>query len=83
MNVEIQKQFRDIVEHRLAELGWSRADLARAMDDSPQIVTNYLNGHKNAGPETMERFFTALGLAPELTVKSVAKPRKRPLQTAG
>lgn len=80
----IQEQFRDIVNDRLAELGWSRSDLARAAGVSRQVVTNYLNGNDpNPGPETMERFLRALGMSPVLTAIEMERPSKPPLQTAG
>lgn len=71
----IREQFVEIVEDRLKELQWSRSDLARAMSVSPQVVTNYLNGHSNAGPETMEKFLSALDLEPCLTVRRKALGR--------
>lgn len=84
MNVEIQRQFREIVAERLAELGWSRSDLARELGKRPQEVTNVLNGHQNPGPDMMMAFLKALGLKPVLTVVPLERTaRKTPLQTAG
>ncbi|MFV0442303.1 MAG: helix-turn-helix domain-containing protein [Planctomycetaceae bacterium] len=83
MSVVIDKQFRDIVNDRLAALGWNRSDLARAMGKGPAYVTDYLNGRAAPGPDVMEHFFSALGLAARLNVEVVDEPAKRPLQTAG
>ena len=69
MHVILEKQFRTIVEDRLSTLGWSRSALARRMDATPQFVTNYLNGRNTPGPDVMERFLSALGLEPRLTVE--------------
>lgn len=68
MEVILEKQFREIVEARLEELGWSRSELARRMDASPQYVTNYLNSYKTPGTDVMERFLLALGLSAKLVV---------------
>lgn len=62
----INQQFREIVNQRLGELGWSRSDLARAMSVRPGYVTNYLNARNKAGMAVMERFFRAVGLRVDL-----------------
>ncbi len=62
----IEKQFRDIIEARLDVLQWSRADLAREMSVSRQMITDYLNGRTRPGPDVIERFFNAVGLVPRL-----------------
>lgn len=65
----LEQQFRDLVERELKELGWTRADLARAMKTRPQFVTDYLNGRHSPGADVMERFFTALGVTPQIVVR--------------
>lgn len=67
----IREQFIQIVEDRLKQLGWSRSDLAREMGVTRQFVTGHLNSHVNASTETMEKFLSALGLEPRLTVREV------------
>lgn len=73
MNVVLQQQFRNIINHEIERLGWSRARLAREMGVKPVYVSNYLNGDKNPGDDVKERFFTALGLQPRLTVEPLEK----------
>jgi len=68
MQLILQKQFREIVEDELGRRHWSRSDLARAMNCSRQMVTDYLNGKREPGPDTMEKFLSALELEPKLSV---------------
>ena len=74
----IEAQFRQIVKERLAELEWSRADLARALGQPRQVVTNILNDEDHCpGAKVMEAFFEALGIQPVLTYKKSEKlPQK-------
>lgn len=65
----LEQQFLELIESELKEKGWSRADLARAMNATPQYVTNYLNGRRSPGADVMERFFRALGCTPRLVVE--------------
>jgi transcriptional regulator with XRE-family HTH domain len=66
MHVIIEKQFRDIVQRQLEADGVSRSELARRLGVPPQMVTDYLNGRRAPTGDMIERFFGALGLAPEL-----------------
>jgi len=68
MKLILQKQFLEIVNRELKARHMTRTELARAMEKSPQYVTEYLNGRRDAGPDVMERFFAALQLEPKLTV---------------
>ena len=43
------------------------------MGVKPVYVSNYLNGDKDPGDDVKERFFTALGLQPRLTVEPLEK----------
>ena len=67
----LQEDFARLVNERLIALDWTRADLARAMGASRQMVTTYLNGHQSPGPDVIERFFNAL----DCDVRLVISPR--------
>jgi transcriptional regulator with XRE-family HTH domain len=69
MQLILQKQFRDIIEHELDRRKMRRSELARAMNVAPQMVTDYLNGRRDPGPEVIEKFFNALDLEPKLTFR--------------
>ncbi len=62
----LEKEFVEIVEARLAELGWSRSELARQMGVGRSVVTDYLNRRSRPGLDVVERFFAALGLTAHL-----------------
>lgn len=80
----IPEQFREIVNDRLAELGWSRSDLARAAGISPQDVTHLLNGRRdNPRAATIDNLIEALGLDLDLVARERFRPAKPPLHTAG
>ena len=68
----LEKQFVDLVNEQLGKQEMSRSDLARAMGVGPQYVTDYLNGRKKPGPEVIERFFSALGVRPRLSIDAVS-----------
>jgi len=67
--VILEKQFRQIVEAEIAKREWSQADLARAMDVTPQYVNMYLSGRRCPGPDVIERFFAAFGRRPRLDLE--------------
>ena len=70
----IEAQFREIVKTRLVELRWTRADLARALGQPRQVVTNVLNNEEHSpGPKVITAFFEALGIEPVLTFKKAEK----------
>lgn len=73
MTVILEEQFRTIVNNRLKTLGWSRSDLARAANVTPQYVTNYLNGRNTPGTDVMEKLLAALKLRPRIVVEEDAK----------
>ncbi len=79
MHVIIEEQFRSIIEDELKDRGWSRSDLAREMHVGRQVVTDYLNGRSKPGPDMMEKFFAALELEPQLTVKKKPTSTKVPV----
>lgn len=65
----LEAQFVEIIESTLSTRGWTRSDLARAMGVHKTYVSNYLNGRQVPGPDVMERFFRALDLEPNLSVR--------------
>lgn len=69
MHLIIDQQFREIVNDRLAERGWTRTDLAERMGVPRTTVTDYLNGRRHPGPEMIEKFFAALDLRPKLVAE--------------
>lgn len=76
----LEKQFCELVERQLKDLGWNRSDLARAMGVSPAYVTNYLTKRVKAGPEVMERFLNALGFEPKLGIQPLGTAAKQDSQ---
>jgi ribosome-binding protein aMBF1 (putative translation factor) len=71
--LNLDEQFRQIVEEQLQAKGWSRSELARQVGCGPQMVTDYLNGRSRPGPGVVERFFAAFGIEPVLTFKKSGK----------
>ena len=69
MNVIIDHEFREIVEREMAARKWSRSELARQAGMSPQMVTDYLNGRRRPGTDTIEKFLAAFNLRPHLVVE--------------
>lgn len=56
-------EIRQAVNERLAQQGMSRADLARAMNRTPQEITRALNGGKRGGevPKLWQDLLDVLG----------------------
>jgi ribosome-binding protein aMBF1 (putative translation factor) len=71
MIVVIEEQFREIVEAKLKDKGWSRSELARQMGVRPQFVTDVLNARNSPGADVMERFLKALNLRPKLAAEEI------------
>lgn len=69
----IERQWREIINAELARLPLSRSAFARMLGVSPQVVTNYLNGHDAPSPEMMERFLRVLKLQPKLMVEELCE----------
>lgn len=69
----LAENFRDNVTNRLAAYGWTRTDLAEAMEKTRQYVTCYLNGHRDPGLTVVEDFATALGVPPQELLNSPKK----------
>ena len=79
--VILQEDFKRLVDEQLKLRGWSRADLARAMNKPRQYVTNYLNGERSPGPDVIEGFFHALGFSVHLALSPIptdklSRPKK-------
>jgi transcriptional regulator with XRE-family HTH domain len=56
------------IKHRLAELGWTQAQFAEAIDKSPQWVSDVLHGRRpNLTTATVQQLANALGI--ELVVR--------------
>lgn len=72
----LEKQFREIVEERIEELGWSRSEFARRLGVGPQYVTNLLNGHDNPSVKKMESILNMLGYTARLEFKKISEPKK-------
>lgn len=72
-SVILQEDFARLVNEYLIKKDWTRADLARAMGASRQMVTTYLNGHQSPGPDVIERFFNALDCDVRLVVTERSK----------
>lgn len=79
----LQEDFTRLVDEQLAAKGWTRSELARHMGVGRQYVTNYLNGRSSAGPDVMERFFTALGCRVRLVIESKPLGKGKRLEAAG
>ena len=72
----LQERFIANVERMLLDLGWKviddtgrvictgRSRLAHAMQATPQLVTDYLNGRSSPGLGVIARFAEALGVDP-------------------
>jgi len=63
----LEQRWRDALNDRLAELGWSRSEFARRLGVSPQYVTNYLNGRNQPGSDVMEHWAATCGLEIDMT----------------
>jgi len=59
-----QTQFSLRLADRLAELGWTQADLAKRIGVSQPVVSAYLRGLRSPGQETMAAISRITGLAP-------------------
>lgn len=73
MNVILQQQFRDLINSELSRLDWSRARLGREMGVPASYVSKYLNGDVDPGDDVKEKFFSALGVSPRLTIEPIRK----------
>ena len=63
--------FRTNVIALLEKRGMSRSDLARAMDVSPQFVTQLLNGARDPGLALVEKVADAFGVDVTTLVKKI------------
>jgi transcriptional regulator with XRE-family HTH domain len=52
------------IDARLRELGMTRAELARALDESPQRIGHYVNGKRKPEPEMLAKIAARLGVTP-------------------
>lgn len=75
MTARLNAVFVANVKARLAEIGMSRSDLARAIGIPPQRITHILNeynGAQNPTLEMIERF----GLALDIPAHQLLEPRR-------
>lgn len=78
MKVILQQQFRNLVNHELQRLHWSRSLLAEKMGVTTAYVSNYLNGDRDPGDDVKEKFFRALGVQPRLTIEPLGSTESVP-----
>jgi transcriptional regulator with XRE-family HTH domain len=62
--VVMQANFRDKVHQALEERGWSQSALAREMNVTRSVVSQYLSGRITPGLDVVEKFANALGVDP-------------------
>ena len=67
--MQLDNQFRDIVQQQMKLKGWSQNELARQMGVASSYVSQYLSGRCSPGDDVKDRFFDALDLEPILTVR--------------
>lgn len=60
----LQEKFRKKVQLALTEKGWSQSDLARAMNVTRSVVSQYITGRIAPGLDVVEKFASALEVDP-------------------
>lgn len=60
MNVKLQEVFRKNVLEALVQKDWTKSELARRLEMTPQAVSAYVNGHRVPGLDLVESFAAAL-----------------------
>lgn len=65
----LDSQFRELIKQELKLRGWNQTRLAVEMDVAPSFVSLYLSGKVSPGDDVKDRFFTAMGLEPVLSVR--------------
>ena len=75
MSTPLYGIFRENVEHLLAAKKLNQSQLADRMGVTQSYVSQILTGYRNVGLEAVDKFATALGVAPDSLLKTPRRPR--------